>query len=835
MNRTQEKWFDRLREMAEQVVKDQSIDVKKIDPADITKLINDIQVFQVELEIQNDELRTSLDELEKSRTRFSRLFDMAPAGYIILDASGIILDINQTMVDMLHKHRDDLMRKPFSRFIAPDDQGIFLARFTAFYKNPADKTMEIRLLNASSTMFHARLEGRFIPLETYPGKPDIDQFCLIVTDITETKKAENELKSYAHMLNERNKELHCLYSISRLISDPANSMDDIFYETITILANAVQYPDKACGRITYKDREYATQNFTETEWKKASDIGVNDEIIGCVEIYYLEKMPVIHNSPFLPEEEALINSVAMRLGQAIARKQAENKLHEQKKRLEGIIEGTNVGTWEWNVQTGETLFNDKWAQIIGYDLEELEPVTIKTWEKFAHPEDFKNSRELLKLHFAGELPYYDCECRMKHKDGHWVEVHDRGKVITWTSDGRPLMMFGTHQDITQRKQAEQHEKQTRRYLEAILQTTADGFWVLDMRGILIDVNDAYCRMTGYKKDQLIGMSIGDLDNIESLKETASRIERIVATGSEFFETRQRRRDGRVFPVEVSVTWLPINGGRLVCFGRNITERKQAETRILHLEKAESLGRMAGAVAHHYNNLLTVVMGNLDMALIDLPEDCEPAASLTQAMEAARRASKLGSMMLAYLGQTNARRKRLDLSRTCKGFLPAIQEEMPAHITLEADLQKTGLTVRANARQIQQILECLITNAWEAMDTHPDSVFLDVRRVSSSEIATAHRYPMDFQPCKTDYASIEVTDSGTGIPENEVDKIFEPFYSTKFTGRGLGLPVALGAVKTHNGCMTVSTRPGRGTTVMVFLPVTDKTDQVLPDKMKTEET
>ena len=291
MNNTREKWFERLKQMAEQAVKNQSVDVKHIDSADITKLINDIQVFQAELEIQNDELRTSLDELEKSRTRFSRLFDMAPAGYIILDEAGIILDVNQTMVDMLHKQRDDLMRKPFSRFIAPDDQGIFLARFTALYKHPADKTMEIRLIKGSRSTFHARLAARFIPLETYPGKPDIDQFCLVVTDITETKKAENELKSHAHMLNERNKELHCLYSISRLINDPANSMDDYFNQTITILANAMQYPDKACGRIKYKDRDYATQNFKETEWKQTSDIVVNDEIIGSVEIYYVKKCP----------------------------------------------------------------------------------------------------------------------------------------------------------------------------------------------------------------------------------------------------------------------------------------------------------------------------------------------------------------------------------------------------------------------------------------------------------------------------------------------------------------------------------------------------------------
>lgn len=140
-------------------------------------------------------------------------------------------------------------------------------------------------------------------------------------------------------------------------------------------------------------------------------------------------------------------------------KRKEEALRSEKWRFASIIEGTHVGTWEWNVQTGETVFNEIWAQIIGYTLDELAPVSIKTWEEFAHPEDLKKSGELLERHFAGELPYYDCECRMKHKDGRWVEIHDRGKVVTWTADGKPLMMFGTHTDITERRKKEEEMKE----------------------------------------------------------------------------------------------------------------------------------------------------------------------------------------------------------------------------------------------------------------------------------------------------------------------------------------------------------------------------------------
>lgn len=135
-------------------------------------------------------------------------------------------------------------------------------------------------------------------------------------------------------------------------------------------------------------------------------------------------------------------------------KQKAFELSEQRRRLNDILTGTNVGTWEWNVQTGSVVFNERWADIIGYRLEELGPVSIETWTSFAHPDDLRISVELLDKHFTGLLPFYECEARMRHKDGHWVWVLDRGRVATWTEDGKPLLMSGTHQDITVRKNAE---------------------------------------------------------------------------------------------------------------------------------------------------------------------------------------------------------------------------------------------------------------------------------------------------------------------------------------------------------------------------------------------
>ncbi len=159
---------------------------------------------------------------------------------------------------------------------------------------------------------------------------------------------------------------------------------------------------------------------------------------------------------------AVIWSIIQDISEA---KKAEAVLRDERRRLAGIIEGTNVGTWEWNVQTGETIFNERWAEIIGYSLEEISPTTIRTWTGFAHPDDLQASEQALTRHFSGELAYYEVESRMHHRAGHWVWVLDRGKVISRTEDGEPLWVYGTHQDITERKQAEQKLQEYARRME----------------------------------------------------------------------------------------------------------------------------------------------------------------------------------------------------------------------------------------------------------------------------------------------------------------------------------------------------------------------------------
>ena len=178
------------------------------------------------------------------------------------------------------------------------------------------------------------------------------------------------------------------------------------------------------------------------------------------------------------------------------RKLAFEALQDQKNRFENVIRGTNAGTWEWNVQTGESVFNETWAEIIGYSLKELEPISIQTWADFAHPDDLERSNEILQKCFTGESEYYECECRMRHRDGHWVWVLDRGKVMSWTYDGKPEKMFGTHIDISKFKSLEDILLQKEAFINAMLDTLDVGIVVCDEKGELKLFNRATLALHG---------------------------------------------------------------------------------------------------------------------------------------------------------------------------------------------------------------------------------------------------------------------------------------------------------------------------------------------------
>ncbi len=234
------------------------------------------------------------------------------------------------------------------------------------------------------------------------------------------------------------------------------------------------------------------------------------------------------------------------------RKLVEIELEREKQRLADIIKGTNTGTWEWNIQTGETVYNERWFEIIGYTQEELAPVNILTWIDFIHPDDLIKAIELKEKHLKGEFDYFSLEFRMLHKNGEWIWVLNRGKVHTWDDDGKPLLMSGTHQDITEQKRVESLLIQTRHNYETFFNTIDDFLFVMDQQGNIIHTNTTVIVRLGYSIEELSGKSVLMVHPSERREEAGRIVGEMLAGTADFCPVPLITKSGNYIPVETRV-------------------------------------------------------------------------------------------------------------------------------------------------------------------------------------------------------------------------------------------------------------------------------------------
>ncbi len=281
-----------------------------------------------------------------------------------------------------------------------------------------------------------------------------------------------------------------------------------------------------------------------------------------------------------------------------AEQRAERRLRKSRDRIQSVLAGTGAGTWEWNVQTNETRFNERWAEMIGYSLVELEPVSLETWTKFAHPDDLAESFELIEQHLRGETAYYEHEGRMRHKDGHWVWVSDSGQIAEWDADGNALWMMGTHTDITARKVAELALRENQRLLERTGEIAEVGGWAYDLITERLHWSDQAYRIQDVEPGSAITVNMGlNLYPDAARHEVEQAFADAIANGTPWdIEVPMVTRAGRSIWVHVAGAPEIENGQVVRLVGviqditrRHVAERKLAENRELLQVTLESIG------------------------------------------------------------------------------------------------------------------------------------------------------------------------------------------------------------------------------------------------------
>ncbi len=342
-------------------------------------------------------------------------------------------------------------------------------------------------------------------------------------------------------------------------------------------------------------------------------------------------------------------------------------------------------------------------------------------------------------------------------------------------------------------------------------------------------NPAFARQRGYTVDEVLKMHMSLLfDAKEYAKLQDYMQKKAYELGHLIFDSVHHRKDGSSFPVLTNITSVKNARDKVlyhVINVQDITERKRVEnerkkfdTLSLQLQKTLSLSRMAGAVSHKLNNNLGIVIGNLEMVLEDLPQESDSVEKLSKAMKGAIKAAEVSSHLLTYLGQTRGSHVVLDLSDICRNILSLLLSTAPNDVTLEVDLPDAGPAIKADANQLEQVVSNLVTNAFESFGDKKGATLLTVKTVSLSDIPTEFLFPRDWQPKHNAYACVEVVDTGCGIATEDFDALFDPFYTTKFTGQGLGLSTVFGIVTSRGGAISVESTVDQGSTFRVFLPV-----------------
>ncbi len=552
---------------------------------------------------------------------------------------------------------------------------------------------------------------------------------------------------------------------------------------------------------------------------------------------------------FKPEHLTLLGSIGNQVGVAIEnaylyeqarreiaeRDQAEKALRESEEKYRLLVE--NAGEAILVVQDHMLKFaNTKLFEMTGFTNDELvsEPLS-----EFIHPADREMvlGRHEKRRQGMDVPPRYSFRVLSKSGDVRWVELNVA--MIEW--EGRPAAL-GFLSDITERKQAEEALRESQEYQQAMIATSPLAIFSLDPDGRVRSWNVAAERSFGWSEQEVLGefLPIVPEDQLDAF--AALRMRVLEGETLHRLELTRRRKDGS--PVEVSVSAAPIrdNKGRIeaiMAVLEDISDRKRAEEEREKLEaqlrqsqKMEAVGRLAGGVAHDFNNMLSVIIGHAELAMTKVDPDSPLQEDLQQVHNAGQRSTAIIRQLLAFARKQIISPQVLDLNETVEGMLKMLRRLIGEDIELSWRPGANLWPVRMDPSQLDQILANLCVNARDAIDG-VGKITIETGTVTFDEAYCAAHH--GFVP--GDFVLLAVTDNGCGMDKDTLDNVFEPFFTTKGTdkGTGLGLATVYGIVKQNNGFINAYSEPGLGTTIRIYLPrhEGDSTKEI--QKEESEET
>lgn len=521
-------------------------------------------------------------------------------------------------------------------------------------------------------------------------------------------------------------------------------------------------------------------------------------------------------------------------------------------RLNMALKASEDAVWDWDLKTGKTYFSPRFYTMLGYDADEFDQ-TFDTWKDLTHPDDILRSKRLIDEVLIGEKEFYEFEFRMKTKSGEWKWFLGKGMSIEYDEQGKALRMIGINSDIDQRKRDEISLFNEQKRLLTIFESIGDGIIVLSPHNKVEMINksaeDILFRDENIDSIDLIDMDIKDflyamsnsqitLQDAIMLAKKNKKIVNLIDTDffvkkTEFFNDKEPFDLTKWRKINIEDAVSPILNERndvtgIVIAFRDITERienieknKILQDQLNQSQKMEAFGQFSGGIAHDFNNILTVIYGYAESIKDQgLPE-------IDEIIKSCEKASDLTKKLLAFGRKQVISTEVLDLREIIEDMYGLLSRILEASITLEYDIKHTS-NIRGDKTQLQQILVNFVVNARDAINSdEKDKVrTITVRTydIDLEELRKRHLNDTNgFMLEEKNYVMIEVEDTGNGIPEENIPKIFDPFFSTKEkkNGTGLGLSTVYGIVRQNNGSILVHSEVGKGTLFTIFWPATDE--------------
>jgi PAS domain S-box-containing protein len=527
----------------------------------------------------------------------------------------------------------------------------------------------------------------------------------------------------------------------------------------------------------------------------------------------------IITTPIVDEDGTMVGCVHV-ISDITERKLMEEALRDSEKRYRELVDLLPQTVFEFDEKGIITFVNKNGFDTFGYSPEDFEKGVhvLSMISPEHHVRAIQNIN--LKLSSLTDNSMYNEYSALK-KDGRSFPAIVYSTPII--KNNQPAGLRGILIDITEQKIAEEVLRENRNKFQALFELCPEAIFLETMEGRIIDCNMAAEKMTGYSREELLTMGVGELVPEEVTATLPVLREEIISAGAYFAESLSKRKNGEAFPVEVHIKRIDLSGEQAVlAVIRDITARKEAERERSKLEvqlrqaqKMEALGTLAGGIAHDFNNILAAMLGYTELALCSAPLEAGLRGHMGEVLKAGNRAKNLVRQILAFSRRSEQERKPIEIGGIVREALKLLRASLPATIAIHQNIGTDLGTVMADPTQIHQVLMNLCTNSAHAMRRRGGvlEVALDEVMVDAND----PEYYSDLKPGS--FLRLTVNDSGDGMSQEVLERIFDPFFTTKGPGEGtgMGLAVVYGIVRSCGGSISVHSTPGVGTRFTLLFP------------------